>query len=126
MKNQEDEIRQLRRPTFQNFCIIAAIITCSGLIIGTQTHQLGLIGKITAFLLVAGFVCIPIVHRRAQQRLAQFGQCADRETDNILSRSSAEGQAKNLNNNHPAIILEGYDNYKCLGSEDNLVVGLES
>ena len=28
--------------------------------------------------------------------------------------------------NRPSIILEGYGNYKCLGSIDDLVVGLES
>jgi hypothetical protein len=28
--------------------------------------------------------------------------------------------------NRPSIVLEGYGNYKCLGSIDDLVVGLES
>ena len=72
MKNHEEETRQLKRWTLLHYFIIATIILIGGFLIGEQTHQLRLSGQFVAFLLVAGFVCIPMVYQVSRLRLEKF------------------------------------------------------
>ena len=56
------------------------------------------------------------------QTVTLYEERSDGEYDPVRVR----GMQVNLTQTQPSFIIEGYGNYKCLGTVDDLIVGMES